>query len=175
MLLQSNCWWYFKDTNWKQITTCAIDARNIGKLLMIFQRYKLKANHNYLLILVCQYHTVDDISKIQTESKSQLIVLIAQIANNCWWYFKDTNWKQITTLEHRFFHLLWLLMIFQRYKLKANHNLVNSNTCTFRTVDDISKIQTESKSQQHSQTNNNTGNCWWYFKDTNWKQITTLG
>ncbi len=50
---------------------------------MIFQRYKLKANHNRLRLANISSLTVDDISKIQTESKSQLNPISASGGGDC--------------------------------------------------------------------------------------------
>ena len=116
------CCQYFKDTNWKQITTKWKPSIHMPKLLPIFQRYKLKANHNFTDIIIINNIVVANISKIQIESKSQPTPASFDLCFRCCQYFKDTNWKQITTREVGAIVYLWLLPIFQRYKLKANHN-----------------------------------------------------
>ena len=66
-------------------------------MLSIFQRYKLKANHNLFRIFLWLRNVVINISKIQIESKSQHAVEEGTGRKSCYQYFKDTNWKQITT------------------------------------------------------------------------------
>ncbi len=88
---------------------------------MIFQRYKLKANHNRVSGYVLPKFTVDDISKIQTESKSQHAILGSS---------KSFTVDDISKIQT---------------ESKSQHAILGSSK--FFTVDDISKIQTESKSQ----------------------------
>ena len=169
----AGCYQYFKDTNWKQITTITgINPNNI-KLLSIFQRYKLKANHNNLVIVTAETEVVINISKIQIESKSQLLASSFYSTGSCYQYFKDTNWKQITTKKSKNTQKFLLLSIFQRYKLKANHNWLLMQGLKKFVVINISKIQIESKSQLPSADTDAPNGCYQYFKDTNWKQITT--
>ena len=60
-------------------------------LLSIFQRYKMKANHNNSIILININKAVINISKIQNESKSQLTININSHSFGCYQYFKDTK------------------------------------------------------------------------------------
>ncbi len=140
---------FFKDTNWKQITTTITAQKTFQSCLSVLQRYKLKANHNF--------------NNIRKHFK----VVVYQ-------FFKDTNWKQITTCSFSLTAILMLfissskiqiesksqlinvahcylpccLSVLQRYKLKANHNSV-----LFTLIENTVVYQ--------------------FFKDTNWKQITT--
>ena len=117
------CFQYFKDTNWKLFTTRKWYCLLGQKLFSIFQRYKLKAIHNPGLTLFIKNITVFNISKIQIESYSQPAGIAKVLAFYCFQYFKDTNWKLFTTLAPSPFTLTLLFSIFQRYKLKAIHNL----------------------------------------------------
>ena len=60
-------------------------------LLSIFQRYKMKANHNWLPTDIYDGEAVINISKIQNESKSQRIFNCGNIYFCCYQYFKDTK------------------------------------------------------------------------------------
>ena len=50
--------------------------------------------------------------------------------------------------------------------MKANHNFGNVMLHLFGAVINISKIQNESKSQQHLKEAIKDGSCYQYFKDT---------
>ncbi len=63
----------------------------VAWLLSIFQRYKLKANHNAIAKEIRQQNVVINISKIQIESKSQQGIADPVFINSCYQYFKDTN------------------------------------------------------------------------------------
>ena len=92
----------------------------------------------------------------------------------CFQYFKDTRWKQITTVSQQ---LIWnkgVLSIFQRYKMKANHNAATFLNSLLQGAFNISKIQDESKSQPNLRSDALSHWCFQYFKDTRWKQITTI-
>ena len=91
----------------------------------------------------------------------------------CFQYFKDTNWKLFTTESHGLLFYFALFSIFQRYKLKAIHNMADWISAWRSTVFNISKIQIESYSQHHLLHALPYGNCFQYFKDTNWKLFTT--
>jgi len=167
-------------------------------LCSIFQRYKLKAIHNGDTAVLARQTVVLNISKIQTESNSQhtggslfflLVVLnISKIQTEsnsqhacshtfilscCAQYFKDTNWKQFTTVGDILPGAWRLCSIFQRYKLKAIHNVKLRTNFLKMVVLNISKIQTESNSQRSYIIGDPIGGCAQYFKDTNWKQFTT--
>ncbi len=197
-LSKDRCFQYFKDTRWKQITTIASFFIVSSLVLSIFQRYKMKANHNvvnfraaFIMVLSifqrykmkANHNTIElipvhlkgafNISKIQDESKSQQSRIHAYILFRCFQYFKDTRWKQITT---RLLMDIWqyvVLSIFQRYKMKANHNYIPRCTLLLIGAFNISKIQDESKSQLGIDDLVLTARCFQYFKDTRWKQITT--
>ena len=143
-----HCVHYFKDTNWKLFTTSIRLFLFSFLLCSLFQRYKLKAIHNYQLQLLFFFVTVFIISKIQIESYSQQPMGMQQIQ------------KQLCSL-------------FQRYKLKAIHNEYFSINYKTRTVFIISKIQIESYSQQLRRHCGYMFYCVHYFKDTNWKLFTT--
>ena len=99
-LIQSCCFQYFKDTRWKQITTFNSTLYSWFVLFSIFQRYKMKANHNSKKSIFSLSIVVFNISKIQDESKSQPSIDKARFAERCFQYFKDTRWKQITTVDY---------------------------------------------------------------------------
>ena len=67
------CVQYFKDTKWKQFTTCRLYQCSSCTLCSIFQRYKMKAIHNWHPVPLSRSYTVFNISKIQNESNSQQI------------------------------------------------------------------------------------------------------
>ena len=116
---------------------------------------------------------VTNISKIQSESNSQLLITVYPVVICCDQYFKDTIWKQFTTCYNIHLYMYRLWPIFQRYNLKAIHNmytLLSSNIMLWpifqrynlkaihnpgarggepaRAVTNISKIQSESNSQR---------------------------
>jgi len=75
-----------------------------------------------MLIMRIDRLVVTNMSKIQSESNSQLVFSYIRMLGGCDQYVKDTIWKQFTTnilkgLKHE---LLW--PICQRYNLKAIHN-----------------------------------------------------
>ena len=92
----------------------------------------------------------------------------------CVQYFKDTNWKQFTTLCSGSSAICLLCSIFQRYKLKAIHNAKKLKVFGQPAVFNISKIQIESNSQPRVNYIIIHWCCVQYFKDTNWKQFTTF-
>jgi len=142
------CGIYVKDTIWKQITTGIADG-SIGRVLWyLCQRYNLKANHNYFQKKQELITVVVSMSKIQSESKSQHAHCIANLLTRCGIYVKDTIWKQITTRLYPRFRGSWLWYLCQRYNLKANHNPLLAVHITRNVVVSMSKIQSESKSQQ---------------------------
>ena len=172
---------------------------SLKQLWPIFQRYNLKAIHNKWFY-ICHFNfAVTNISKIQSESNSQLggakalerqaVTNISKIQSesnsqrwthkkqvniSCDQYFKDTIWKQFTTYLSSPFRRGLLWPIFQRYNLKAIHNLSTFILLDENAVTNISKIQSESNSQQGAEWQHNAERCDQYFKDTIWKQFTTL-
>ena len=164
----------------------------------ICQRYNLKAIHNYielnrfnlLLWPICQRynlkaihnaqsidHTIDlvvtNMSKIQSESNSQLNRQRTKSPLCCDQYVKDTIWKQFTTWwpSSRCMCMLW--PICQRYNLKAIHNCRIAIVMRTQVVTNMSKIQSESNSQQIFPIWCRQLSCDQYVKDTIWKQFTT--
>ena len=197
-LFLDGCDQYFKDTIWKQFTTVPAWLYSLLMLWPIFQRYNLKAIHNRIWAIFSLSLAVTNISKIQSESNSQLFASNLFIRFSCDQYFKDTIWKQFTTrpLRVRACDVLWpifqrynlkaihnynwekdswavLWPIFQRYNLKAIHNYLNHGLNVQNAVTNISKIQSESNSQQHWLYLFVNLRCDQYFKDTIWKQFTT--
>ena len=61
------------------------------RLLSIHQRYKMKANHNESIKLLYERVAVINTSKIQNESKSQLISTTIFLSICCYQYIKDTK------------------------------------------------------------------------------------
>ena len=143
-------------------------------LCSIYQRYKLKAIHNSLWAIFSLLKAVLNISKIQTESNSQLAWVSFPKVQCCAQYIKDTNWKQFTTIDDHYAETMLLCSIYQRYKLKAIHNMGVSVLTYAIAVLNISKIQTESNSQRIDNCTGNREGCAQYIKDTNWKQFTTV-
>mgnify|MGYP006869430027 CR=1 FL=1 len=141
------CDQYFKDTIWKQFTTRACGLRALPRLWPIFQRYNLKAIHNWNKSGVRSTTAVTNISKIQSESNSQPPSIAIFPLISCDQYFKDTIWKQFTTAARWGNPQMELWPIFQRYNLKAIHNLGLKGNPKFIAVTNISKIQSESNSQ----------------------------
>ena len=142
------CAQYIKDTIWKQFTTAGSCAISMSALCSIYQRYNLKAIHNLLLLILFARRVVLNISKIQSESNSQLskansgiplvVLNISKIQSEsnsqpssvvvlfcfcCAQYIKDTIWKQFTTLAYSSIASIMLCSIYQRYNLKAIHNV----------------------------------------------------
>ena len=64
---------YVKDTIWKQFTTKDTYKSDIAELWSVCQRYNLKAIHNGYGYLYNWYAVVIGMSKIQSESNSQLM------------------------------------------------------------------------------------------------------
>ncbi len=142
---------HYEDTIWKQITTPSA-ATGTKKLLWAI------------------------ITKIQSESKSQhfgkQLNCFVVVSN----HYEDTIWKQITTVQVRFFTpvTLWAIITkiqsesksqqtpidqnaqlcceqsLRRYNLKANHNREEEIAVADLLWAIITKIQSESKSQPRS-------------------------
>ena len=192
------CDQYFKDTIWKQFTTWLRSPTMTMALWPIFQRYNLKAIHNFEFSGSSLLHAVTNISKIQSESNSQrkmetlslwnAVTNISKIQSEsnsqrrrpggfqqhrCDQYFKDTIWKQFTTRSRMWPPMSKLWPIFQRYNLKAIHNAKKVYDMLNRAVTNISKIQSESNSQRQGVWCDSGRRCDQYFKDTIWKQFTT--
>ena len=167
-------------------------------MLSIFQRYKMKSNHNPRKEKVTVECGAFNISKIQDEIKSQLVTEVMIVKVRCFQYFKDTRWNQITTAKLTLDPLAGVLSIFQRYKMKSNHNWTGAGYATAGVLSifqrykmksnhntryefdptpagafNISKIQDEIKSQPMSNSSVPVKRCFQYFKDTRWNQITT--
>ena len=174
ILINASCDQYVKDTIWKQFTTKMRWLEKGTKLWPICQRYNLKAIHNnkkaseYALMLwpICQRYNlkaihnltsamyrvgyvVTNMSKIQSESNSQHSDLAEFARESCDQYVKDTIWKQFTTQNSSCLTQNWLWPICQRYNLKAIHNCFTDGSCSWKVVTNMSKIQSESNSQQN--------------------------
>ena len=157
-----------------KLKAMSIQLRLIGMLCSIYQRYKLKAIHNGQVITQVPTPVVLNISKIQTESNSQLTINHCPNGIGCAQYIKDTNWKQFTTAAWEGNNEIMLCSIYQRYKLKAIHNFQGTVSGSSAVVLNISKIQTESNSQLPPVVAWTVLSCAQYIKDTNWKQFTTI-
>ena len=112
-------------------------------------------------------------SKIQSESNSQLAGDYFIISLSCDQYVKDTIWKQFTTLKGVMYFWKMLWPICQRYNLKAIHNNASLTLNNSRVVTNMSKIQSESHSQPYGPKLLTCPCCDQYVKDTIWKQFTT--
>ena len=136
-----------KDTIWKQFTTDQLTA--IGKQMLWFQcqRYNLKAIHNWILIAPITCIVVVPMSKIQSESNSQLDSRYYTKDYRCGSNVKDTIWKQFTTIIDGLPSVCELWFQCQRYNLKAIHNQYSPFLKMTQVVVPMSKIQSESNSQ----------------------------
>jgi len=112
-------------------------------------------------------------SKIQSESNSQLLLKEAVSWMCCGSDVKDTIWKQFTTGSAVGIVPASLWFRCQRYNLKAIHNDSSQATKTLIVVVPMSKIQSESNSQQIEQGQPSKYCCGSDVKDTIWKQFTT--
>ena len=144
-----------------------------GRLWSVCQRYNLKAIHNGYNGRCINGYVVIGMSKIQSESNSQPISNWWIIAKGCDRYVKDTIWKQFTTLDRNRFAKGSLWSVCQRYNLKAIHNGLQGQQKTSSVVIGMSKIQSESNSQQETKVALKDLGCDRYVKDTIWKQFTT--
>ncbi len=168
-------------------------------LCLSCQRYKSKAIHNTIVIMLLYAMAVFIMSKIQIESNSQLLNLSPSLTISCVYHVKDTNRKQFTTCSLWTLPGLLLCLSCQRYKSKAIHNEMENIRHLIMAVFIMSKIQIESNSQQevlimgfrnavfimskiqiesNSQHLSSSGlserSCVYHVKDTNRKQFTTL-
>ena len=143
-----SCDRYVKDTIWKQFTTKAGNRIVTLSLWSVCQRYNLKAIHNVDGDSNVKLFVVIGMSKIQSESNSQLGKSAEEIDVSCDRYVKDTIWKQFTTVILLVLCLLQLWSVCQRYNLKAIHNNVSLPKNSILVVIGMSKIQSESNSQQ---------------------------
>ena len=171
-ITQNSCDQYVKDTIWKQFTTFLEQVKNAQSLWPICQRYNLKAIHNeptlssttitvvtnmskiqsesnsqLKWVMKLQPKVVTNMSKIQSESNSQLFFNFFVYLLSCDQYVKDTIWKQFTTVDRRQLKVKPLWPICQRYNLKAIHNSTIRNLLRLVVVTNMSKIQSESNSQ----------------------------
>ena len=167
------CFQHFKDTIWKQFTTPNVSVMLISLLFSTFQRYNLKAIHNYPQRDIPTNHAVFNISKIQSESNSQPAANANPHGPGCFQHFKDTIWKQFTTAKSLLKSYDGLFSTFQRYNLKAIHNKGWWRLVIGTAVFNISKIQSESNSQRRTACRWSVWSCFQHFKDTIWKQFTT--
>ena len=119
-------------------------------------------------------YVVVSMSKIQSESNSQQCRQQSAFKYCCGFYVKDTIWKQFTTDELNLSSYLWLWFLCQRYNLKAIHNYPIDNINGKLVVVSMSKIQSESNSQQSGMESAKADGCGFYVKDTIWKQFTTI-
>ena len=220
---EARCGSNVKDTIWKQFTTKPLTPQRPSVLWFQCQRYNLKAIHNNMGTFDRSGFVVVPMSKIQSESNSQLtsnneaenLSCGSNVKDTIWKQFttgtinwiklsccgsnvKDTIWKQFTT--HSSFLLVDSSLWFQcqRYNLKAIHNGCqdfNFNTCVVvpmskiqsesnsqqkcpgiiwrQVVVPMSKIQSESNSQRKLARSDLRGSCGSNVKDTIWKQFTT--
>ena len=113
-------------------------------------------------------------SKIQSESNSQHGSRRVFLALCCGFYVKDTIWKQFTTFSKNGAQCRPLWFLCQRYNLKAIHNVMLYLILPKIVVVSMSKIQSESNSQQNFRCKIIFIRCGFYVKDTIWKQFTTL-
>ena len=170
---QIGCDQYVKDTIWKQFTTGDNDIINSTTLWPICQRYNLKAIHNESSRREFAMEVVTNMSKIQSESNSQPHIMSSKWVICCDQYVKDTIWKQFTTNPKGLSVRGALWPICQRYNLKAIHNQPLMLLLSGSVVTNMSKIQSESNSQQRAIESIYVDSCDQYVKDTIWKQFTT--
>ena len=113
-------------------------------------------------------------SKIQSESNSQLCKPHGSEDRRCGSNVKDTIWKQFTTAGYRVIRVQQLWFQCQRYNLKAIHNFPVSFMYSGAVVVPMSKIQSESNSQHSANGEYLIPRCGSNVKDTIWKQFTTF-
>jgi len=101
-----------------------------------------------MVTFVAMYvYVVTNMSKIQSESNSQLSHCDCNANASCDQYVKDTIWKQFTTNLSDMMQATQLWPICQRYNLKAIHNTPSLMNRQSLVVTNMSKIQSESNSQ----------------------------
>jgi len=135
-------------TIWKQITTAGQIRYYAVGLYAILSKNNLKANHNSFLFANSSDKTVCNLVKEQSESKSQHISALAVISEDCMQSCQRTIWKQITTIYKKIESESELYAILSKNNLKANHNSGQRRNLKTRTVCNLVKEQSESKSQQ---------------------------
>jgi len=162
-----------KDTIWKQFTTVSDFPHFVAKLWFRCQRYNLKAIHNTGFLCLRFLRVVVPMSKIQSESNSQLIAVNTALQSGCGSDVKDTIWKQFTTVPPPTLNLPALWFRCQRYNLKAIHNFGIPWGQGICVVVPMSKIQSESNSQLSACSLILLSCCGSNVKDTIWKQFTT--
>ena len=170
---ESWCSQYVKDTIWKPFTTIGNQSCNNSSMFAICQRYNLKAIHNRFFMCIRSGVDVRNMSKIQSESHSQLFVILLAALLWCSQYVKDTIWKPFTTTYTVCYRIMLMFAICQRYNLKAIHNPGEYSGMTAKDVRNMSKIQSESHSQRIVRMNPKSLWCSQYVKDTIWKPFTT--
>jgi len=167
------CGIYVKDTIWKQFTTIRHKVHGKPLLWNLCQRYNLKAIHNLRSCILELLQVVESMSKIQSESNSQQPLWGYILICGCGIYVKDTIWKQFTTNIRKLKIIGELWNLCQRYNLKAIHNVLFDTPRPPYVVESMSKIQSESNSQQARTVSVAPASCGIYVKDTIWKQFTT--
>jgi len=173
LYLKYSCGSDVKDTIWKQFTTGSLRLFRPARLWFRCQRYNLKAIHNGLVELKKLTFVVVPMSKIQSESNSQHSPSRVAFWVCCGSDVKDTIWKQFTTPDFIIAESPQLWFRCQRYNLKAIHNGLVEIFNFPVVVVPMSKIQSESNSQQGMQHVFNFLCCGSDVKDTIWKQFTT--
>ena len=119
--LSCNCFWCFKDM-------------------------KMKAIHNYSVLIQLNVLTVSDVSKI--------------------W-----KWKQFTTYPIVKIPAGQLFLMFQRYENESNSQHIIDSRAHFSTVSDVSKIWKWKQFTTWRTIIDKIKNCFWCFKDMKMKAI----
>ncbi len=137
------------EKEWKQITT----AHGIGfvecELCQRSLRKRMKANHNYAVLLFPAFVVVSKIVEKKNESKSQptFVELFGQpsCVKDRW----EKEWKQITTAAGVEELSSELCQRSLRKRMKANHNCRKWYKMQYPVVSKIVEKKNESKSQHH--------------------------
>ena len=138
MCIYHGCFQWFKDTNlkanhnryanwnkdlwavsngskiliWKQITTHFETENGKYGCFQWFKDTNLKANHNLLLMVICQFCAVSNGSKILIWKQITTARLLQKKAHRCFQWFKDTNLKanhnnwQSTAAKYKLFPMV---------------------------------------------------------------------
>ena len=126
---------------WKQITTPSVESFHIQSCIQWFKDTNLKANHNFVLLIILIFIAVFNGSKILIWKQITTTFRSSTSIRSCIQWFKDTNlkanhnlmlriqkylyavfngskiliWKQITTMRFTYLCNFMLYSMVQRY------------------------------------------------------------
>ena len=134
-------------------------------MYLIFQRYKLKANHNCNCIAIRSSLGVFDISKMFISEWNTKLALVLQRAKNIFAIGKDTNLKANHNSYEDYRNAKEVYLIFQRYKFKSKSQHILQCLLWGGGVFNISKIQIQKQITTFMSLVPCTVLVYWYFKD----------